>query len=379
MTSPKPLAGVRVLSLAQQLPGPYCGLLLGDMGADVVMVEQIPTGDPARAFPALFDMVNRGKDSVALDLKNERGLRAFKRMVERADVVLEGFRPGVAERLGVDAESLRQVRPDLVYCSISGYGQDGPVRLLPGHDLSYQARAGAVHVMNEHGPREPNLPVADLSSAMFAALAVVAALFERDRGPGSGRFVDISMTESVLSWNSIAIAFATAASGPSLMGNEREPAYGVFRTLDGWITLSIAHEQHFWSSLCKELDEPEFADLSGPERRARSAELRNWLEGRLISEPSASWVEKLGAAGVPVGPVNTPEQTLTDPLFELRQSFQTIDGHTFVRPPLRFDGQPVTIRGGPPRVGRDTERHLREAGVTGTELELLRSEGAVLE
>lgn len=376
MTSAQPLDGFRVLSLAQQLPGPYCGMLLRDLGAEVILVEQIPHGDPARAFPPLFDMVNRSKSSVALNLKNPAGLDAFYRMTERTDIVLEGFRPGVAERLGVDHASLERHRPGLIYCSISGYGQDGQWRDVPGHDLSYQARAGAVPIDGEEAT-ESQLPIADLSSAALAAVSVLGALLERERG-GPGRYIDVSMTESVLSFNSIAISFALSASGISLMGDQREPAYGIFPTSDGWITLSIAHEQYFWQALCAELGEPALGELTGSQRRARSEKLRRWLTTTLSSASSASWIERLGAAGVPVGAVNTPEQTVGDPLFEHRECFQHIDGKTYVRPPLRFDGKPAAIAGGPPAVGQDTRRFLLEAGLTDSELERLRAEEAVL-
>ena len=164
MTPFLPLAGRRVLSLAQQLPGPYCGLLLAELGADVILVEQIPGGDPARMFGSLFATANRGKRSVALDLKNPAGLAAFDRLVATADVVLEGFRPGVARRLGIDHDRLVGIRPGLVSCSISGYGQDGPAALLPGHDISYQARAGAV--VDAAGRVGGNsLPVAEIGRA----------------------------------------------------------------------------------------------------------------------------------------------------------------------------------------------------------------------
>lgn len=370
-----PLRGVRVLSLAQQLPGPYCGMLLGDLGADVIMVEQVPRGDPARVFPALFEAVNRGKRSVALNLKQPEGLEAFYRLVATADVVLEGFRPGVAARLGVDYETLRGKRPGLIYCSISGYGQTGPERLTPGHNLSYEARAGAIRVENGH-VAENTLPVADLSSAMFAAVAVLAALAERARAPHfSGRYIDVSMTEAVLSWNCTGIARAVSGEASSSGGLGREPAYGVFRTADGWITLSIAHEDHFWRALCDALDNEELRDLAGSVRRSRSEELRAWLASRLTERPTEAWLALFADVGVPAGPVNTLEDTLKDPLFRDRGIFSQVGETVYVRTPLRFDGRFPEIDRPAPAVGEDTRRYLEDVGFSADAIEAMVTRG----
>ena len=376
-----PLAGRRVLSLAQQLPGPYCGLLLAEMGAEVILVEQIPNGDPARIFPSLFSAVNRGKRSVAIDLKAPDGRAAFDRLVASADAVLEGFRPGVAARLGIDHERLVAIRPGLVSCSISGYGQDGPASQLPGHDLSYQARAGAVSIDADGVVRENTLPVADLASAMFAALAVLGALLEQ-AGPSAcaaGRSFDISMTESVLSWNSVAIAGAQAVGTRRLGGAVREPAYGVFSTADGWVTLSIAHEDHFWLALCEALGRPELGELRGDERRARAGDLHDWIASTLRLKPSEEWLGLLEPAGVAVGKVNDPAATLHDPLFVARDAFVFEGATAGVRLPLRADGSPLPAGGPAPAVGADTRSCLLGAGLSGDEIDELAASGAVME
>jgi len=375
-----PLAGRRVLSLAQQLPGPYCGLLLAELGAEVVLVEQIPGGDPARIFPALFAAANRGKRSVALDLKNPAGRAAFDRLVTSADAVLEGFRPGVAARLGIDHERLVALRPGLVSCSISGYGQDGPAATLPGHDISYQARAGAV-VDGAGNIGGNSLPVADLASATFAALGVVAALLEQSQpgAPAAGRKLDVSMTESVLSWNSIAIVSAVAGLGRSIDSPGHEPAYGVFETADGWVTLSIAHEDHFWKALCDALGRSELASLRGDQRRSRAAELRPWIESTMRLKPSEEWLGVLEPAGVPVGRVNTPSATLDDPLFVARDAFVRDGDRVEVRVPLRTADGPAAVGGPPPAVGADTRSCLLEAGLSERDVDDLVASGAAME
>lgn len=375
-----PLAGRRVLSLAQQLPGPYCGLLLAELGADVVLVEQIPGGDPARIFPALFAAANRGKRSVALDLKNPAGRAAFDQLVATADAVLEGFRPGVAQRLGIDHDRLVALRPGLVSCSISGYGQDGPAATLPGHDISYQARAGAV-VDGSGNIGGNSLPVADLASATFAALGVVAALLEQSQpgAPAAGRRLDVSMTESVLSWNSIAIASALAGMGRRIDSPASEPAYGIFETADGWVTVSIAHEDHFWRALCEALGRPELGGLRGDERRSRAGELRPWIESTLRLKPSEEWLGILEPAGVPAGRVNTPVATLDDPLFNAREAFVRDGDRVEVRVPLRTADGPAPVGGPPPAVGADTRSCLLEAGLSERDIDDLVASGAAME
>lgn len=373
---PRPLDGVRVLSLAQQLPGPYCGLLLADLGSEVVLIEQIPRGDPGRTAPVLFEQMNRGKRSVALDLKSADGYEAFCRLVRSADIVLEGFRPGVAERLAIDYPTLKALRPGLVYCSISGYGQDGPERDVSGHDISYQARAGAVR-FDDQGLRAGTLAVADLSSAMFAALAVVAAVAERSRGRIEGRYIDVSMAESVLSWNSVAVA--TAASGrPQREAAGGEPAYGLFRTSDGWVSLSIAHENHFWVPLCEALGRPDLGKLDGRERRRRTAELSAWLADSLRRERSEFWLKTLAERKVPVGKVNRPADTLTDPLFASRGSFKRLGEALYVMPPLRLDRALPPVTSPAPLVGEHTREYLLQAGFSEAEIEAMRAAGSAM-
>jgi len=365
----RPLSGRRVISIAQQLPGPYCGLLLADLGAEVVLVEQVRGGDPARVFPALFAAANRGKSSVAIDLKTAEGVEAFHRLTATADVVLEGFRPGVAARLGVDYA--RVAHPGLVYCSISGFGQSGPVAGLPGHDLTYQAWSGALGSDISGAPVVSPLPVADLSSALYATVGILAALSDPT---GQGGYIDVSMAESVLAFNSVAVLTAQADKHDAELN---EPAYGVFATADRPITLSIAHEDHFWRAMCVVLDWPDVAELRGTERRERSAPLRRRLESAIATEGAAHWLNVFGGAGVPCGPVNDAASTLQDPLFLARGAFADIGGTLYPRTPIRRDGAPTPVSGPAPALGADTERYLVQLGYDDDEIQRMSKEGIV--
>ena len=288
--------GVRVLSLAEQLPGPFATMLLADLGADVILVERPAGGDPARAFPAVFAAMARNKRSVCVDLKSEAGRTQFEALARTADVVLEGFRPGVMDRLGVGYPVLSRTNPRLVYASISGFGQTGPYRDRTAHDLSCQGLAG--HLTDT----VPVVPYGDLAGAMFAAFSIAAALFARSR-TGHGTSIDISMADGLASW-------MTPFLGPVLNGHappdlRAEPGYGLFTCRDGRVlSLSIAHEDHFWRALCRLLGLPDVAGLRAPERVARSAELRSRIAAVLSGDARAAWGVRLDGAGIPWSPVH---------------------------------------------------------------------------
>jgi crotonobetainyl-CoA:carnitine CoA-transferase CaiB-like acyl-CoA transferase/aminoglycoside phosphotransferase (APT) family kinase protein len=316
MTTPDPAAplrGVRVVSMAEQYPGPYATLILADLGADVILVERPDGGDPARQFAAFFDALNRNKRSVTLDLKAPAGLSDLRRLVAGADVFLEGFRPGTARRLGVGWDDLRAVNPRLVYVSISGYGQTGPYRLRPGHDLSYLAAAGMLFPQTEAAEALPLSPVqvGDLSAGTLAATAVGIALFARER-TGEGQYVDVSMFDGLVSWMTTALVpVINGTGGPGLTF---EAGYGVYRCGDGrWLSLSVAHEDHFWRRLCGVLDLPAaVAALDAAERRNRVGELRALLAERLGRRGRDAWVAALDAADVPCAPVAGLDEVADD-------------------------------------------------------------------
>ena len=277
-------------------PGPYATSLLVHLGADVLKVEP-PGGDPMRQYPELFESVNAGKRSTVLDLKTPEGRARAMDLAAEADVLVEGFRPGVMARLGLGHETVRTHNPKIVYCSISGYGQEDDRAQLPGHDLNYQAWAGALSPEGQ-SPSMPPLPLADLASGMSAAFGICAALVGRG-STGQGTYLDISMTDVMSTWTGAATATSEQA------GKERSvPGYGLFRTSDGrQLALGVVSEPHFWSALCHELGLSELAELTFDERTRRGAELNDRLTDAIGQQDLDSVVSALCQAAVPVAPV----------------------------------------------------------------------------
>jgi crotonobetainyl-CoA:carnitine CoA-transferase CaiB-like acyl-CoA transferase len=379
------LDGVRVLSLAEQYPGPYATLVLADLGADVILVERPGGGDPARGFGPFFEAVNRGKRSVALDLKRPGGRETLLRLARDADVVMEGFRPGTLDRLGVGYDDVRAVNDSVVYVSISGFGQDGPYRDRPAHDASYQATAGMLwerDAAGEAGP-SPSLQVGDLSGAMFALSGTLAALFDRERS-GRGAHVDVSITDGLVSWMTTALVPVVNGLGPP--GFPQEPGYALYRTADGkLISLGIAHEDWFWVPFCTATGLDDLAELTSPERLARYEELAQRIEAAIATRTRDEWSAAFDAAGVPFGPVHSLEEVARDPHIQARGLLVEVpaDGETparvHVRQPIRFHGHESGPTRHAPRLGEHTRQVLEEAGLSPAEVDELIAAGAALE
>jgi crotonobetainyl-CoA:carnitine CoA-transferase CaiB-like acyl-CoA transferase len=365
-----PLQGVRVACFAEQFPGPYASMLLSDLGADVVLIER-PSGDPMRSMPWMFNAINRGKRSIVLDLKSDVGLASAIRLIEHSDVVLEGYRPGVADRLGIGRVSVTAKNPDLVYVSISGFGQDGPYRLLPAHDISYQGVAGVLDPQISPQQRtseldDPSgLPLADLAAGMFAAQAVLVGLLARRKDRGV--FIDVSMTDALISWMTTSLVAVTNASGPATV--PYDPAYGVFPTADGrFISISVAFEQPFWEGLCDALDIPESRSLGPWERRERKVELRRRIANAVRAADHDVVLAALIERSVPCARVNALAEVHADPQVRSRAMFVEVarqDGNateSHVRQPLIVDGiayGPTTCA---PTLGEHSADILSEVG-----------------
>ena len=355
-----PLSGVRVLSLAEQYPGPYAGMLLADLGADVILVERPGSGDPSRRFPGLFASFNRNKRSVVLDLKSARGHADFLNLVDSADVVIEGFRPGVMARLKIGAEDLKLRKPDLIFVSISSFGQDGPLADVAGHDLSVQAAAGLVQVPigQEAQTPLPMLPLGDIASAMFAALGIVTALYARKKS-GAGTTIDISMLDSLVSW------MTPFLMPPMNNLKTRElppldPGYGIFLTEDNrQITLSIAGEDAMWNALCNILCLPQFAALNEHDRSMRNKEITPFLRQAVAKQSHDNLYRQLKDASIAFGPVLGIHEVLSNPQMIVRGMTHTLPSaegvQKYVRQPMMMDGQGGVIDRLPPALGQHND------------------------
>jgi crotonobetainyl-CoA:carnitine CoA-transferase CaiB-like acyl-CoA transferase len=343
------LDGVRVLDLSVWRPGPYATQLLAEIGADVLKVEP-PGGDPMRSYPELFASLNANKRSIVLDLKRDDDHVRVLGLAADADVVVEGFRPGVAARLGVSYDEVRAVAPSIVYCSVSGMGQSGPFRLVPGHDLNYQAWAGAL--APEGGPPGVSkLPIADLAGGMAAAFAVCAAVVRCQR-TGEGENIDTAMTDVLATWTGAA-APRTSNADASARG---VPGYGLFATADrGHVTLGVLTENHFWTSLCAVLGLEDAAGLFFPERVARVEELQSRVAAAIALRERDELVDKLLAADVPVAPVLDRSEMLALPHLRERE-VATADpwADPAIGYPVRFARHPAARTAPPP--GLDEHR-----------------------
>jgi crotonobetainyl-CoA:carnitine CoA-transferase CaiB-like acyl-CoA transferase len=339
------LNGVRVLDLSVWRPGPYATQLLAEIGADVLKVEP-PGGDPMRGYPELFASLNANKHSVVLDLKRADDRVRVLDLAADADVVVEGFRPGVAARLGVGYDDLRAVAPTIVYCSVSGMGQSGQYRLVPGHDLNYQAWAGAL--APEGGPPEVSkLPIADLAGGMAAAFAVCAAVVHRLR-TGEGEYIDTAMTDVLATWTGAA-APRTSNADASARG---VPGYGLFTTADGaHVTLGVLTENHFWTSLCDVLGMEDASGFTFPERISRVEELQSRVAAAIASRNRDELVDRLLAADVPVAPVLDRAEMLALPHLRER-AVATADpwADPAIGYPVRFERHPAARTSAPPKL-----------------------------
>jgi len=376
---PGPLSGVTVLDLTRVLAGPYCTMVLSDLGARVIKVEP-PAGDDARAYGPWLDgrstyfmSLNRGKESVALDLKDDADRALFERLLARADVLVENFRPGTMAKLGYGWEALQARHPRLIYAACSGFGHTGPLARRPAYDLVVQGMGGIMSLTGHDGgpPTRVGTAIGDIAAGMFTAIGVNAALFDRAR-TGRGQFIDIAMLDCQLAIleNAIARYFTTGETpGPS---GARHPAIAPFecyRSGDGHIILAAGNETLF-RRLCAALGVPELADdprfRTNPERMSHVEALKAALESVLARGTTAQWLEKLEAAGVPCGPLNSVDMAVSQPQAQARNMVVSLDDPR--AGPLRIAGNPIKLsaypdpatRGPVPELGEHRARIERE-------------------
>ena len=396
------LADLRVLDLTNVLAGPFCCYQLAQLGAEVIKVETPGTGDLARqlgADPELnrrlmgasFLAQNAGKRSITLNLKNAKAQEAFTRLLKTSDVVVENFRPGVMERLGLGYERLKAIKPDLIYCAISGFGQDGPLRLNPAYDQIVQGLSGVMSVTGDaqSAPLRVGYPVADTMGGITAAYAISAALFRRERS-GEGEFIDVSMLESTLvamGW--VVSNWLIAGVRPEPMGNENMTASpsGTFRTGKGLLNIAANQQQQF-KALCRLIGRPELASdvrFAGREDRKRHRfELNREIEQALAARPAAEWSALMNGSGVPAGEVLDVPAVLEHPQIAARQLLHTFsdvpnvgEDVSVVRSGFRLKSGDPRPASPPPALGADTASLLAELGYSKNEVEALAREKAI--
>jgi crotonobetainyl-CoA:carnitine CoA-transferase CaiB-like acyl-CoA transferase len=391
---PPPLAGLVVLDLSRVLAGPYCTMILGDLGADVIKVEH-PAGDDTRRWgppfaggeSAYYLAVNRNKRSVVADLKTEAGRELVRRIARRADVLVENFRPGTLERLGLGLAELRAENPRLITLTISGMGASGPDAALPGYDFILQAMGGLMSITGptEGPPSKVGVAVVDLTTGMMAANALLAALYARER-TGAGQHVDTSLLETQVAWlANVASAYLVTGAAPERHGNAHPTIvpYQSFRASDADFALGVGNDAQ-WQRLCTAIGRPELADdarfRTNPDRIRHRDALIALLEEHFATAPAAAWVERIRAAEVPVGPVRTIPELFEDPQVHAREMVVSVEHPSIgelklVGIPFKFSATPASIRRPPPLLGEHTAEVAWEyAEITETE----RAEGVSL-
>jgi len=399
---PEALKGIRVLDLTNVLAGPFCAYQLGLLGAEVIKVEIPETGDLARQLGAdeslnaqlmgvSFLAQNGGKKSITLNLKAEAGTAILRRLVATADVLIENFRPGVMTRLGVGYEDLRKYRPELVYCAISGFGQDGPLKDAPAYDQIVQGLSGVMSITgdDECAPMRVGYPVADTVGGMTAAFAISSALVRR-MTTGQGAFVDVSMLDSMLvtmGW--VVSNFLIAGIEPRPMGNSNFTAApsGAFNTGGGLLNIAANKQEQFKTlahAIGREdlLADPRFAGRE--ERKRNREELTSELEAALSARPASEWEIALSRIGIPAGRVLSVPEALAHPQVAHRELLQTLPDVpgvdrpvTLTRAGFKLSGADPVVRSPPPRLGAHTEDILHELGYSVEEIEQLRNAGAI--
>lgn len=374
------LQNMRVVDLTQVLAGPYCTMVLGDLGADVIKVEKYPDGDDTRTMrPFVNDesycymMVNRNKRGIRLNIKEEAGRAILYDLVKTADVFIENFRPGTTRKLGIDYETLRAVNPGLIYCSISGYGQTGPYSHKGGFDIMAQGLSGIMSMTGEKGgrPVKSGIAIHDIAAGVTALYSILAAYVHKIR-TGEGQYIDLSLVDSGLAWTvweAAAYFGAGEVSGPNGSAHRVSAPYQGFQTKNGHILIGAAN-QKLWERFCQDvIDRPELMEdprfLTNSDRIRHVDELEAIIQEIIIREESQYWLEKLDKAGIPSGPIYRYDETMNDPHIRAREMIIEYE-HPVAGPivnlgfPAKFSKTPGQVRRPAPYLGQHTREVLRE-------------------
>jgi crotonobetainyl-CoA:carnitine CoA-transferase CaiB-like acyl-CoA transferase len=392
-----PLEGVRVLDLTSVMAGPYCTMVLGDMGAEVIKIENFPEGDASRRFDPkvngesyCFAVLNRNKKSVGLNMKDARGKEAFMKIAATADIITENFRPGVTKKLGIDYGTISALNPGVIYASMSGFGQTGPYGKKGGFDIVAQGMSGIMMMTGYPGGRPAKVGIAmnDIASGVTALYSILGAYIGKLRS-GKGQYLETSLLEAGLAWTHWESgAYFGSGELPEATGtrHRRSTPYQAYKTKDGYVTVG-GNNTKLWTAFCTQVcNKPEWLkDLRFnplPERLKNIDELEREIEAVFASQPTAHWVEKLDAAGVPGGPVYTYDQILSDPHIKARRMVVEIDHPRIGRMkslgiPVKSTGELLEIRQPAPSLGQHTDEVLRALGYNADHIEKLYSEGVL--
>lgn len=378
-----PLVGIKVLDLTQYVAGPFCSMLLGDLGAEIIKVEEAGRGDVYRVQgphfingeSTSFLGVNRNKKSLTLNLKDPRGLEIAQRLCAQVDVFLENFKPGTADRLGLSYADLSILNPRLIYASISGYGQTGPDRDRGGYDLMTQGRSGMMSITGDPDgpPVKVGVPVVDMGSSMYAAIGILAACVARER-TGRGQRIDISLLDTAVSWFTIlAIEYQATGRVPSRLGSASPlfAPYQAFKAQDGYINVIGTGGKDHWQRFCRALKHEEWLEDSrfadNPGRMAHLDELVAMIEQVLCTAPVSVWLERFNQAGLPCDPIQTLDQIMTDPQLLAREMIVPVRHPRagvlkMTGVPIKFSETPGGITSPPPEKGQHTGEVLSSLG-----------------
>lgn len=374
------LTGIKVLDLSRLLPGPYCTMILADHGARVIAIE-------SRRFESegLLQTVYRNKEHMTLDLKTEEGREIFYNMVKDADVVVEGFRPDAVKRLGVDYETLSRINTGIVYCSITGYGQTGPLRDRVGHDVNYMSFAGVLDLIGGRDgfPAIPGVQFADIAGGMNGAIGILLALFAREKN-GKGQYIDISMTDCMASFLPIPFLM-TEYAGQKLERSDsilshRYACYTLYETADNRSISIGALENRFWKNLCEHFDAPEYIEQQFDEDRRE--DIIEFFKKQFAKKTLAEWEDELADLEICWAPVRNMDEVLTEPLFSEREMFvepgnKKDGGHVEIGIPVKLSETPGQVLTAPVSFGENTEALLKEYGYSNKDIKKLKDKSVI--
>ena len=393
----KALEGIKVLDLSRALAGPYCTMMLADMGAEVIKVEMPGKGDDSRSWgppfiegeSAYFMSINRNKKSITLNMKSGKSMEIIHKLIKQSDVVVENFRPGAMERLGLGYERVKEMNPRIIYASISGFGQDGPYRMLPGFDQVLQGMGGLMSITGEPGgpPIKVGVAIADISGGMFAAYGIVVALYNRQK-TGKGQMIDVSLLDSQVAWLTYrAGAYFTSGEIPQPVGSGHPVIvpYQAFRAKDVYINIAVGNDQ-LWERFCravglgKVMDDPKFA--TNAKRVENREEIVKIISDLIATRKGEEWLKIITDAGVPCGPIYTVDKIFADPQVLHRQMLKELDhpkaGKVRVTGiPVKLSDTPGEVETAPPVLGQHTQEILNELGYSDQDVAKLRQEKVV--